>query len=129
MPMRSKAQRKFLWAKHPAIARRFEDHTPEGTKLPEHLKKSAEALRAKLAVQLQPTTLVPGAPPVPRIPVAQPAAQAPAAPAPATQAPPGVPQHQTAQIPALPTAVDVAQQQKMAGLYLKVLARQLRQIR
>lgn len=33
MPMKSQAQRKFLWAKHPEVAREFEAKTPKG-KLP-----------------------------------------------------------------------------------------------
>jgi hypothetical protein len=33
--MQSKSQRRYLWAKHPKIAREFEDKTPEGAKLPE----------------------------------------------------------------------------------------------
>jgi hypothetical protein len=39
MPMRSKAQRRFLHAKYPGIAKRFEAETPKGAKLPEHVKK------------------------------------------------------------------------------------------
>ena len=38
MPMESKAQRAFLWAKHPDVAAEFEKHTPKGEKLPEHKK-------------------------------------------------------------------------------------------
>ena len=44
MPLRSKAQRRFLWANHPEIARRFEDHTPEGTELPEKARKKEASL-------------------------------------------------------------------------------------
>jgi hypothetical protein len=40
MPMQSKAQRRFLWARHPEIAERWEKHTPKSKKLPEHVKKS-----------------------------------------------------------------------------------------
>ncbi len=42
MPLKSKAQEKFLWAKHPKIAEEFEEATPEGKKLPEHVKKMAK---------------------------------------------------------------------------------------
>lgn len=42
MPMRSQAQRRFLHARHPDIARRFEEHTPPGVKLPERVKTKAE---------------------------------------------------------------------------------------
>jgi len=42
MPFESEAQRRFLYAKHPTIAKRWERHTPKGKKLPEHVKtKSA----------------------------------------------------------------------------------------
>jgi hypothetical protein len=44
-PFVSKAQRRYLYAKHPAIAKRWEKHTPEGTRLPEHVKKSALILK------------------------------------------------------------------------------------
>ena len=39
--MQSRAQRRYLWMKHPKIAREFENKTPEGAKLPEHVKESA----------------------------------------------------------------------------------------
>ena len=35
MPMRSEAQRRFLWAKHPGVAKRFEAETPDEKKLPD----------------------------------------------------------------------------------------------
>lgn len=40
MPMRSKAQRRYLHAKHPEVAKRFEKKTPSGKKLPERVKRS-----------------------------------------------------------------------------------------
>ena len=39
MPMRSKAQRAYLWWKHPDVARKFEAVTPKGARLPKHVKK------------------------------------------------------------------------------------------
>lgn len=42
MPMRSKAQRRFLWATKPELAKKFEKKTPEGKKLPEKVKESFE---------------------------------------------------------------------------------------
>jgi hypothetical protein len=39
MPMRSKKMRAYLWAKHPKIARRFENETPKGKKLPTRVRK------------------------------------------------------------------------------------------
>ena len=37
MPFTSQAQRRFMYARHPAIAERWEEHTPKGAKLPEHV--------------------------------------------------------------------------------------------
>jgi len=39
MPFKSKAQRRFLFANHPNIAKEFAAHTPIGAKLPEKVKK------------------------------------------------------------------------------------------
>ena len=39
MPMRSQAQRGFLWATHPKVAKEFEKHTPKGKKLPKHVRR------------------------------------------------------------------------------------------
>ena len=39
MPMRSEAQRKFLWANNPKLAKKFEAETPKGKKLPKKVKK------------------------------------------------------------------------------------------
>ncbi len=39
MPMRSKAQRKFLWANNPKVAREFEKKTPKGKKLPKRAQR------------------------------------------------------------------------------------------
>lgn len=128
MPFKSEAQRKWMWAKDPVMAKKWAKHTPKGKKLPEHVKKVAE-LRAKLAVAMAPQTLIPGAPPVNRIQPPGPAApagapaqpgqsqpqpapapgQAPAAPAAQPNAS-GIPQTPTATVPQLPTAKDVAKQ-------------------
>lgn len=45
MPFKSKAQRRFMYAKHPKIAKRWERHTPEGD-LPE--KVSSESFENKI---------------------------------------------------------------------------------
>ena len=37
MPFRSKAQRRFLFAKEPKVAKRWAKETPKGKKLPERL--------------------------------------------------------------------------------------------
>ena len=39
MPMKSKAEERFLWAKHPGIAKNFQAVTHNASKLPEHVKK------------------------------------------------------------------------------------------
>ncbi len=36
---RSEAQRRFMHAKHPRIAARWDKRTPKGTRLPERVKK------------------------------------------------------------------------------------------
>jgi hypothetical protein len=41
MPMKSKAQRRALWAKDPKLAQEFEDKTPKGKKLPEKVKNKS----------------------------------------------------------------------------------------
>lgn len=38
MPFESQAQRGFMYAKHPEMAKKFEAKTPKGKKLPEHVK-------------------------------------------------------------------------------------------
>lgn len=38
MPFVSEAQRRYMWANHPEMAREFQDATPKGKKLPEHVK-------------------------------------------------------------------------------------------
>lgn len=37
MPFKSQAQRGFMYANHPEIAKEFEAATPKGKKLPEHV--------------------------------------------------------------------------------------------
>jgi len=39
MPIKSKAQRRFLHARKPRLAKKFESETPKGKKLPEKVKK------------------------------------------------------------------------------------------
>jgi len=39
MPFKSSAQRAYLFAKHPKIAKEFASKTPKGAKLPKHAKK------------------------------------------------------------------------------------------
>lgn len=48
MPFVSKAQQKFLYAKHPEVAEEFAEHTPKSAykKLPEHVSKDKNGLKA-----------------------------------------------------------------------------------
>lgn len=39
MPFKSQAQRKWMYAKDPEMAARWEDETPKGKKLPKKVKK------------------------------------------------------------------------------------------
>ena len=39
MPYKSDAQRRFMHAKHPKIAARWDKETPKGKDLPEHVKR------------------------------------------------------------------------------------------
>jgi hypothetical protein len=45
MPFRSKAQQRFLYATHPDIAARWEDHTPDIKGLPDKVNKAKEAAK------------------------------------------------------------------------------------
>jgi len=49
MPFKSEAQRRYMHAKHPRMAKEWEAHTPKGKKLPEHVAEK-EASVAKLAL-------------------------------------------------------------------------------
>jgi len=42
MPFKSKAQAKYMFAKHPEIAKEFADATPSIKKLPTRLKKKVK---------------------------------------------------------------------------------------
>lgn len=41
MPFKSTAQRGYLFAKHPDVAKKFAAETPKGASLPEHAPKKA----------------------------------------------------------------------------------------
>lgn len=45
MPFVSDAQRRFMFARHPRIAKRWAEHTPKGADLPEHVKKALARLK------------------------------------------------------------------------------------
>lgn len=55
MPFRSEAQRRFMYANHPAMAKRWQEHTPKG-KLPKHVKKQAEERIAAAITALRRST-------------------------------------------------------------------------
>lgn len=38
MPFASEAQRRYLWMKHPEVAKEYAAKTPKGAKLPMHVK-------------------------------------------------------------------------------------------
>lgn len=41
MPFKSQAQRRYMYAQHPDIAKRWEKETPKGKRLPKKVKKSS----------------------------------------------------------------------------------------
>lgn len=45
MPFKSEAQRRFLYAKRPDVARRWEEETPTGRRLPRKLGKKTRPKR------------------------------------------------------------------------------------
>jgi len=47
VPFKSDAQRRFLYAKHPKIAERFQEHTPKGARLPEHVGDQSRKPKGK----------------------------------------------------------------------------------
>jgi hypothetical protein len=49
MPFKSQAQRRWMYANHPEMAKEWSDHTPKGEKLPEKVKHK----KANMHVQEQ----------------------------------------------------------------------------
>ena len=47
MPWKSKAQAAYMHIHHPEIAKKWDEHTPAGTKFPEHVKGSKYAKHHK----------------------------------------------------------------------------------
>jgi len=43
MPFKSEAQRRYLWATEPDVAKRFAKETPKGKKLPMHVGDKQKA--------------------------------------------------------------------------------------
>lgn len=48
MPFVSQAQRRYMYAKHPGVAREFESHTPKGSRLPQHVSKKHRKVLKRL---------------------------------------------------------------------------------
>jgi hypothetical protein len=50
--MKSQKQRAYLWATDPKLARKFEDHTPKGKKLPKklHPEKTVKRTQKKACI-------------------------------------------------------------------------------
>lgn len=46
MPFKSKAQRAYLYANQPDVAKEFQAHTPKSAKLPEKVKKDVGQKKA-----------------------------------------------------------------------------------
>ena len=42
MPFKSERQREWMWATKPDMAKKWEEHTPKGKKLPEKVTKKQE---------------------------------------------------------------------------------------
>ena len=49
MPFKSQAQRKFMYAKHPGIAKKWSKEYPNQGKLPKHVKRSLKKAKYKKA--------------------------------------------------------------------------------
>jgi len=49
MPFKSEKQRKYLFAKEPAVAKKFAAETPKGKKLPERIHPAAKNALASFA--------------------------------------------------------------------------------
>ena len=48
MPFESQAQRGYLYANHPEVAKEFQAATPKGAKLPEHVTKKPKTAAQNL---------------------------------------------------------------------------------
>lgn len=49
MPFKSEAQRRFMYSQHPEMAKRWQEHTPKGTKLPEKVNDTKKKPMKKKA--------------------------------------------------------------------------------
>jgi len=48
MPFKSEAQRKYLFAKLPKVAKEFAEHTPKGKKLPKKVKRVVKKAKRRI---------------------------------------------------------------------------------
>ena len=48
MPFKSEAQRRYLYAKEPAVAAEFEAKTPNSANLPKKVKRKEKSLKHKM---------------------------------------------------------------------------------
>jgi 2'-5' RNA ligase len=55
MPLRSQAQRSYLYANHPAVAREFQRHTPKGKRLPKRKRPISNSRGRKTPLKIDPT--------------------------------------------------------------------------
>lgn len=53
MPFKSDAQRRFMYARHPRIAKRWQKETPKGKDLPEKVSKKSAAYAAGVKLALE----------------------------------------------------------------------------
>jgi hypothetical protein len=60
MPFKSKAQRGWMYANHPAMAKRWEKHTLKGKSLPEHVKKAMINIWVKNGLEKRAGKKLPG---------------------------------------------------------------------
>lgn len=49
MPFKSEAQRRWMYANHPEMAKRWSEHTPKGKKLPEYVKEKKASMNTQEA--------------------------------------------------------------------------------
>ena len=51
MPFKSDSQRRFMFAKHPQMAKEFAAHTPKGADLPEKVKRKGAVKGLQRAIK------------------------------------------------------------------------------
>ena len=51
MPMRSQAQRRYLWATNPEVAKKLEAESPKGQPLPDHVQPTRKGKRRRFSLR------------------------------------------------------------------------------